>query len=115
MGDIFVWESDTQPQAAAVVHYEPYSEAPTPEYASVELLIVRPGKEALLGDLLTEVEGLAAYMGRGSIRISLSTLHIDGMRYLLESGYRLRKVRLRMYHDEQLINAKRVNYLSYAV
>jgi hypothetical protein len=116
LGDVYVWESESQPEAAAVIHYALRSEAPPPDYANAELLMVRPGKETLLDSLLSEIEGLAASAGRTRVRIAVCSCHVDGLRYLITGcGYRLVKVRLRMYSRQQPVPPERINYLSYAV
>ena len=116
LGDVYVWGSESQPNAAAVIHYAPRNQAPPPDYANVELLMVQPGKERLLDSLLGEIEGLAAAAGRTKVRIAVCGCHADGLRYLVtDCGYRLVKVRLRMYSRQQSVPPERINYLSYAV
>jgi ribosomal protein S18 acetylase RimI-like enzyme len=115
MGEVIIWGPKAHPDAMAVVHTASHHEGAPPSYANVELLLVRPGKEHLLDDLVGELESAAATAGRSSIRISLSTIHSNGLRRLVDRGYRLVKTRLRMYHRYLSVPAECVDYVSYVV
>ncbi len=115
LGDVYIWGGTQAPSAMAVIHTESHMESPPPAYASAELIVIRPGKEALLPALLAQMEGLARSVSKDRLRISLSGIHRPGIEQLIERKYRLIKTRLRMYSEQQPVPPERVNYLSYVV
>ena len=116
LGDVAFWEQDGEAEAAAVVHLESYSQVTSPDYAAVELLMIQPGSESRLDDLLLQLEGWAASVGRSRVRLSVPGRHAEALYHLLgERGYRLSKTRLRMAVREQDVPPEGVNFLSYAI
>ena len=116
LGDVALWDQDGEVEATAVVHLESYSQVSPPDYAAVELLMIRPGSEDRLDDLLLQLEGWSASVGRSRVRLSVPGHHAETLYHLLqERSYRLSKTRLRMAVKEQDIPDHRVNFLSYAI
>jgi GNAT superfamily N-acetyltransferase len=115
LGEVLFWENGAQAEAAAVLHYQSHFEAPPPTHANLEVLLIRPGEEGRLEAIVEELEGRARYAGKARLRLSLSSHHIQGVRFILKRGYRLRKSRLRMYHVGGPVAAEKVDYLSYVV
>ncbi len=116
LGDVAVWGPDRSPDAAAVVHLESYSQAPTPAYASVELLMVRPGLELQLDQYLRELEAIATREWRHSIRLAVPGSQPGVLGHLVgECGWRVVKTRLRMTSRYQAAAADSVNCVSYAI
>jgi ribosomal protein S18 acetylase RimI-like enzyme len=115
LGDVYLWGDTQAPSAMAVIHTESHMESPPPAYASAELIVIRPGREAVLPGLLAQMEGLARSLSKDRLRVSLSAIHRPGIERLIERKYRLIKTRLRMYGEQQPVPPERVNYLSYVV
>ncbi len=115
LGNVYVWGSRTEPEAMAILHDEPHGEGPPPLYVNLEVLVIRAGREGLLEHLMSELEGLAAAMGRHALRVSLSSVHRRGVEGYIRRGYHLIKTRLRMYYRQHPVPPERVDYLSYVV
>jgi hypothetical protein len=116
LGDVAVWGPDGSPDAAAVVHLESYTRAPTPAYAGIELLMVRPGLKSQLDQYLRELEAIAARAWRRSMRLSVPGSQAGVLSHLVgERGWRVVKTRLRMASRHQVASADSVNCVSYAI
>lgn len=115
LGEVLLWEDGGEAQAAAVLHYRSHQQAPPPSSANLEMLVIRPGEEHRLEGIVEELESRARQAGKSGLRISLSSHHVQGVRFFLKRGYRIRKSRLRMYHCGGLVAPEKVDYLSYVV
>lgn len=116
LGEVVFWGDSSQPEAVALLHTEPQHVTPPPEWADVQLLMGRPGREDSLGDWLHQLETLAAHLGRRSLRLSLCGCHGKALgRFVRAEKCRVVKLRLRMYHGNDAVEPDHVNFISYGI
>ncbi len=117
LGEVLVWGSATQAEAAALVHTASQRQGPPPAWAEVQLLMARPGTEAVWDECLRQLEGVALGSGRTRLRLSVPGDQEMALERLVgREGYRVVKVRLRMYHRRLAAAAPgSLDLISYAI
>jgi GNAT superfamily N-acetyltransferase len=116
LGEVLFWGDSSKPEAVALLHTEPQHVTPPPEWAEVQLLMGRPGSEGSLGEWLRQLEGAASRSGRTGLRVSLSSRLREYLERLVRhEGYRVVKLRLRMYHGNGVVEPDHVNFISYGI